>query len=258
MTTGIHSPFLFGNQKIAGVEHHPGKFSHQFGGGSTFQGTSREDCDGLHVHLIYLFDLNDPKIPIEVPGIRWLPLFYCFDFQVVTIGYQLLDDQHLKFFFNRSDARTSDHEEWPGDDFPMQFVQSEVTVHDRRYDPQNVEDAYRFSGIFGVDELSTYDLELLKERVVQENEDLLDAPLENDEDFRDHLHMPFLNGIPEARCMNPVCDLAQQSRKGQLKPLALLSGNPAKGVHLFGEFGDYTSLYFQRCEMCQTIRVDVC
>lgn len=210
------------------------------------------------MHLVYLFDLNDPEVPWELPDNCWLPLYYCFDFRVKTIAYQLESDESIRFFIDLNQAHTTEHEEWPADDFPMQFPSHPVTIEPYEYEPQDVDDAYLFAGVFGTDHLSAYDWEGLKQRIFDDAEEY-DLPMpETDEDLQEFLEMPFLNGKPESRCLNPECKFAGQAGDDQLQPIALVPGCPAEDVHLFGEHGDFTRVYFQLCRACRTMRADVC
>lgn len=73
--------FLFGDNTIAAASSGIGPYRHTFGGPPDRQGTARQDCNGLLLHLLHRFDLKDPAVPVAIPGIRWLPLYYCFDFR---------------------------------------------------------------------------------------------------------------------------------------------------------------------------------
>ena len=64
-------------------------------------------------------DLDDPAIPIGIPGIRWLPFYYCFDFRANDLGYRLVSEESLVTFFPDDDPNVTHHEEWPAEDYPL-------------------------------------------------------------------------------------------------------------------------------------------
>ena len=72
--------FLLGDHRIATAISGRGKYGYTFGGPLDLKGTSREDCNGILIHLLHRPDLTDPAVPIAIPRVRWLPLYYCFDF----------------------------------------------------------------------------------------------------------------------------------------------------------------------------------
>ena len=78
--------FLFGEKTIASASTGEGRHEHSFGGPHDRKGAAREDCRGILIHLLHRLDLHDPAIPIAIPGVRWLPFYYCFDFRVNTLG----------------------------------------------------------------------------------------------------------------------------------------------------------------------------
>lgn len=245
--------FLFGDYTIAAAGSGRGRYAHTFGGPHDRKGASRADCHGILIHLLHRFDLRDPAIPITIPGIRWLPLYYCFDFRANDLGYRLTSDESLVTYFPDDDPNVSDHEEWPDDDYPPEFPHSGIKVEPYAYDPTDLEDAYAWAGVFGIDKLSKRDQAAAKKRAAQESEDLgLGAP-ETEEDFREALSSPFLQGRPDDRCLNPRCP--NHKKEGRLFTIALMLAEPVKGVHTFGREGGDVRLIFQMCGKCYTIRV---
>jgi hypothetical protein len=245
--------FLFGNLTIATAGSGQGKFEHSFGGPHDRKGASREDCSGILIHLLHRLDLNDPAIPISIPGIRWLPLYYCFDFRANVLGYQLISDDSLVTFFPDDDPNVTDHESWPDEDYPLEFPKSSMKIAPFSYDPTNMEDAYAWAGIFGVGKLTQSDLLAVKKRVEEESEGLGFHAPETDAEYDDALSLPFMQGKPTGTCMNPRC--VNHETKGQLSTIALMPAEPVKGVHTFGEYGSGVQLIFQLCSNCNTIRV---
>jgi hypothetical protein len=60
--------FLFGDTRIATATSGRSKYGHTFGGPHDRNGTSREDCNGLLIHLLHRLDLTDPARSKEVKG----------------------------------------------------------------------------------------------------------------------------------------------------------------------------------------------
>ncbi len=83
--------------------------------------SSRKDCNGILIHLLHRLNLDDPAIPIAIPGIRWLPFYYCFDFRANDLGYRLITEDSLVTFFPDDDPNVADREEWPDEDYPLEF-----------------------------------------------------------------------------------------------------------------------------------------
>jgi hypothetical protein len=245
--------FLFGNYRIANATSGRSKYGHTFGGPHDRKGTSREDCNGILIHLLHRLDLSDPAIPIAIPGIRWLPLYYCFDFRANDLGYRLVSDELLITFFPKDDPNVSKEELWPDEGFRLEFPKSSIKIAAYDYDPTNLNDAYQWAGIFGIDKLSKRDQAAAKKRVAKLMDGLgLDVP-ETEEDFGEALSSPFMQQKPASPCLNPKC--ANRKRKGQLTPIALMPAEPVKGVDTFGRWGNGVQLIFRMCPKCYTIRV---
>jgi hypothetical protein len=245
--------FLFGQGRIAAAVSGRGKYDHTFGGPHDRKGAGREACRGVLIHLLHRLDLTDPSIPIAVPGVCWLPLYYCFDFRVNDLGYRLLSDDAIEVFIPTDDPNVSDEEEWPGDGYPSEFPRSGIRIDHHDYDPTDLEDAYRWAGVFGISKLSSRDQAAAKRRAAEQAELFGSFTPEMDEEFEEALSSPFPQGRPNTPCLNPRCP--NRSRKGSLHPIALMPAQPVKGVHTFGEYGGGVWLIFRMCPKCHSIRV---
>lgn len=245
--------FLFGDRTIAAVTSGVGEYDHTFGGPPDRAGTSRRECFGLHIHLLHRFELTDPAVPISVPGVRRLPIYYCFDFRVNDLGYRLLSDDALEAFIPADDENVAAVESWPGDGYPMEFSRSAVSVAQYPYDPTDLDDAYAWAGVFGIDQLSPADQAVAKQRVAELAEGLGMYPPETAEEFHDALSLPFAQERPNNTCLNPVC--GNHVRRGQLTTVALVPAEPVTGVLTFGEYGGGVMLIVEKCPACHTFRV---
>jgi hypothetical protein len=244
---------LFGDYRIATATSGRSKYGHSFGGPHDRKGTSREDCNGILIHLLHRLDLTDPAIPFTIPGVRWLPLYYCFDFRANDLGYRLISGERLVTFFPTDDPNVSNEESWPDDDYPPEFPKSSIKIAAYEYDPTDLDDAYRWAGVFGIGKLAKRDQAAAKKRVAELAEGLgLYAP-ETAKEFDEALSSPFRQGKPNSPCLNPKC--VNRHKKGQLTPIALLPAEPVKGIHTFGRWGGGVQLIFRMCPKCYTIRV---
>lgn len=244
--------FLLGEYRIATAASGRSKYGHTFGGPHDRKGTSRDDCNGILIHLLHRLDLTDPTIPFSIPGIRWLPFYYCFDFRANDLGYRLISDEELVTFFPTDDPNVSKEESWPHDDYPLEFPKSNIKVGAYDYDPTDLEDAYQWAGVFGIGKLSKRDQAAAKKRAAELAEGLGFYAPQTEQEFDEALHSPFVQGKPDSPCLNPKC--VNRDKKGQLASIALLLPEPVEGVRPFGEFSD-VDLIFRMCPKCYTIRV---
>lgn len=245
--------FLFGDDRIAAATSGRSTYGHTFGGPHDRAGTAREDCNGILIHLLHRIDLTDPAVPFAVPGIRWLPFYYCFDFRANDLGYRLISDEQLVAFFPTDDPNVSTDESWPDDDYPLEFPQSNITIAAYAYDPTNLDDAYSWGGLFGIGKLSKRDQITAKTRVAELMGGLgLKVPM-TENDFDEALSSPFAQGKPNDPCLNPEC--SNRKKRGTLTTISLMPAEPVPGVHTFGQWGGGVQLIVQMCPKCYTIRV---
>ena len=230
------------------------EYAHTFGGPHDRRGADREDCSGILIHLLHRLDLTDPAIPFTIPGVRWLPFYYCFDFRANELGYRLISDEELVTFFPTDDPNVSTEESWPDEDFPLEFPKSSIKIAAYDYDPTDLEDAYRWAGVFGIGKLSESDQAAAKNRVAESMDTLGLGRPATEKDFDEALSSPFMQGKPDSPCLNPKC--SNRNNKGQLIPIGLMPAEPLKGVHTFGRWGGGVQLIFRMCPRCYTIRVN--
>ena len=245
--------FLFGNNRIATATSGVSEYGHTFGGPHDRSGTSREHCNGILIHLLHRLDLTDPAVPIVIPGIRWLPLYYCFDYRATELGYRLISEEELVTYFPTDDPNVSEEESWPADDYPLEFPKCAIKVEAYAFDSTRLDEAYEWAGIFGIGNLSAPDQAAAKKRVTELMKALELSVPQTDEDFEDALCRPFIQGKPVGSCLNPDCSNGTES--GRLTTFALIPAEPVEGIHTFGRWGGGTELIFQICQKCHTIRV---
>lgn len=253
MAEGLKT-FLFTDYRIVTASSGRSKYAHTFGGSHDRKGTSRDDCKGKLIHLLHRFDLTDPSIPISVPGVRWLPIYYCFDFRVNDLGYRLISDEKLVTYFNPKESNVSKEESWPDDEgYPLEFPKSSIKISKYDYDPTNLEDAYNWAGVFGISQLTKQKQTVAKKRIVKHVKIFGLTVPETEEEFQDAFTSPFRQGKPNSSCMNPKC--SNLTKRGQLITIALMPAEPVKGIHTFGRWGSGVLLIVEMCLKCYTIRV---
>lgn len=243
--------FLFGDYRLATATSGRSFYKHTFGGPHERKGASREDCGGRLIHLLHRLDLMDPAIPFTIPGVRWVPFYYCFDLNVSHFGYRLISDDAMETFVSEEAPRTP-REQWPAKDYPSKFPKSRINLRVCPYDPAKLEDACHWAAVFGLAKLSRSDRKLAREQMAESLREYgLSAPKtarECDAAFAS----PFLQGRPGNACLNPKCP--RHGKAGKMLPIALVSEEPVKGVSTFGGYDDLLQLVFEMCGKCYSIR----
>src|SRR5262245_45279534 len=65
------------NLRHGRVREGGGKYRHSFGGPACHDGVVLRGL-GRPAHLLYCFDLKDPRLGLSIPNLRWLPIYYAF------------------------------------------------------------------------------------------------------------------------------------------------------------------------------------
>ncbi len=180
-----------------------GDFAHTFGGDPADFGLFFIDAP-MPLHLIYRIDLTDPEVSLDVPGVRWLPLLYCFNYGTECC-YQVSSDSEVVLLspFNQE-------HNWPPWDAPESFPLAQTCFSRVPYDPRDPNDALSFKGIFGWDELNRQQLDkaliLARDRCSYSEEDGPDPSWSYEDVISCMYEPPFVQGAPDNQCMNPSCD----------------------------------------------------
>lgn len=244
---------FFHDWTITSAEAGASDHGHTFGGPPAHAGATRERCNDRLLHLLHHINLADPLIPIEIPEVQWLPLYYCFDFRVNELGYRLTSGNDLVAFFDDDDPHVTEEEGFPSDDFPTEFPKCDIALSRFPYDPGKRDDAYQFGAVFGLDRLSAADRKSVLDQHSDDLAMLLDWRPESEEELLDSLSFPFVQGRPISRCLNPEC--TNHSVSGKLRTIALMPSEPVPGVYAFGTPSHEVQVIFELCPECQTIHV---
>ena len=179
-----------------------GDFAHTFGGDPIDFELRFVDAP-MPLHLIYRIDLSDPEIPLDVPGVRWLPLLYCFNYGTECC-YQVLSDSEVVLL-----SPLNQEHHWPPWDAPKSFPLNQTCFSRVPYDPRDANDALSYKGIFGWDELDRDELDkalILARDWCSYTEDGPDPDWTYEDVIRCMYEPPFVQGAPDNPCKNPSCD----------------------------------------------------
>ncbi|GAA4444308.1 hypothetical protein [Novipirellula rosea] len=240
---------VFGDLTIVDATAGSSSYGHTFGGPVDRSDALPDQTNGIRLHMLHRFDMNDPLMPIQLPGLRWLPLYYVFDFRANEVGYQLTSDSKMITFFSDNEPNISDAESWPADDFPLEFSPHPIRLALHDFDPTDLDDVARWAGIFGIRYLDDDRLAELKRRIDTDCDEIGDYRPEGD-DYFDYLSSPLWQGTPNNPCINPECSNHQIPRS--LKMLAVVPYKPIEGLEIWG--GACVDTLFEICPLCRTIR----
>lgn len=240
---------LFGELKIVDAVAGQSDFAHTFGGPADRNKALPEHTHGIRLHLLHRFDLSDPLIPFSIPGLKWLPLYYVFDFRANQVGYTLSSDSSMTTFFPTDDPNVSSTESWPASDFPMQFAKHPIGISAHSFDPTNLDDSETWAGVFGIDHLTAKQRTTLKKRISKQCKAIGENPPDGD-DLSDFLCSPFWQGPPGNGCLNPDCKKHQLPNC--LNVFAIVPYEPIPGLQIWG--GADVQTIFEICPNCYTIR----
>lgn len=244
---------LFGDYRIEIARTGSSRNGHTFGGPPDRTGASRDNSKGVLLHLLHRLNLRDPRIPFTIPGFAWVPLYYCFDFRVNELGYRLTSDESMEVYFPKRERNVSRDESWPYEDYPLQFPRAQIKLSGLKYDPTDLEDAFHWAGIFGIDKLSSRQQAAAKRRAAKDSELMTGVLPDSEAEFREALSLPFPQGRPIDLCLNPGCP--NRRREGQLEVVAMIPGEPVKGMHIFGPDFDHVIVIVLKCPKCNAFRV---
>lgn len=198
------------------VEGHSPEFAHTFGGELNtplFPPGGTAPC-----HLLYTIDTADPLFPVRIPGVRFLPLIYCFHYHAAALSYRVRDGGILVDWIEDTEWSR----DFPHDDYPASFPEREIT-------------------------LVQADLEAIR---------LLEASGEDTMGLGSRFggwHY-LCQGVPDVRCRNPACGRKSMDVFGVIycNPVA---GVHLWSRETDGAGGDEIELILQICRSCASIQV---
>jgi hypothetical protein len=217
------------------VEGNDDVFRHVFGGKPNHKGITPKGCS-LPLHLLYTFDTADPAFPLQIPGIRSLPLYYCFPYNAGACGYRVKSDTEIEVLYMETKSVEQD---FPYTNYPSVFPERPVRLVPISYDHHKSLVFY-----FETDDknaLSDADKHLI---------------------FQEYQY-PFTQlggihrmsqGVPNVACPNPSCEY--KDYRGAMDVFAVVWNQPHSGVFLWDdETADDcdVQVIFQICRKCYSI-----
>lgn len=206
----------------------PHGFLHSFGGPPKHEGAVFHGCD-KPLQLLYTFDLSDSRVPVRLPGIRWLPLYYAFIYDASPIYYRIASDQQV-VIVRQEETQWTDG--FPYSDLPDAFPFRWAEVSDLR----PLEDVIKAAN----------GEELWKEMLEEDAQ----AGIENDSNDLIALASGLWQGAPKTECINPDCE------KQTMNVLAVVYHDDVDGVSFWGPSGDEEGIQivYEICPLCAMLR----
>src|SRR6266852_5867761 len=124
------------------------RFGHTFGGASKHDGVLPKGGK-QPLHLLYSLNMDDPKVGVRIPAVRWLPLYHGFVYDGCGLGYRVVSDSKIEILHLDSPLKIP--KEFPYKDYPSAFPQFSVKICDTKFNAKDPKQALEYSGIFGFD-----------------------------------------------------------------------------------------------------------
>lgn len=231
------------------------KYEHSFGGPPRHEGVTQPGLD-RPAHLLYMFDLRDPALGLELPGVRWLPIYYARG--AGAISYRVVSDSRIELL--HPPYSEYDLEHGTLDNFPPPLPQVPVRLRAAEYDPHDPEDVVLLGKIFGLGDLSAEEKAWVKSRIEEDyhrkrGRELTnwgEEPFESLEDVADWFAGGYGQGFLEGHCPNLQCK--NRKVKEQSQALLVVDLEPEDGP-LYQEIEDLGGerLVYEICPRCHAI-----
>lgn len=220
------------------VPNASGSYEHRFGGTPVHSGIKPRG-GSAPLHLLYAFDTKDPLVPVRIPRVRYLPLYYSFVYNAGAVGYQVVSDDEINILYMET---TKVEPDFPYENYPAEFPETPVSLLALSYEEHKTLVYY----------LACEDYNLQREHVSKE-----------DKAFLKETGYPFtqLGGIqrmwqdvPEAPCPNRKCEYHKYDCF--LRVFAVVWNNPVPKVYLWDddpESNEESQTIFQICPKCGSI-----
>ena len=205
----------------------PSDFQHCFGGKPSYSGIIPERGNQA-IHLLFTFDLGDPRVPFRQPSVSRLPLFYPFQYDGSSMWYRVCNDESIEI--TRQPERDFS-DDFPFDGYPESFEQMPVSISSR----------------IGID--SYFEDDFLRQCWEEDLETASKMGEKLDDLDRISVVEGLMQGTPRSICIDPKC----QNQKMLL--LTVLRGNLIDGMHLWSdeEIGPEVDITYEYCPTCFVI-----
>lgn len=198
-------------------------YRHRFGGKPTYSGLVPA-CGGPPIHLLFTFDLSDPKVPFTQPNCPDLPLLYPFEYDGSRFAYKLDGPHGIVIVQQPARVYTPG---FPYDEYPEHFPHYPVSLSDHVGINRYFEDPFLC-------------------------EELVHATSESqklDDVDRVSLIEGLMQGPPRTACPSPNCN----GRPMML--LTILRGDLIDGMNFWSdsEWGPDVDITYEVCPNCNVI-----
>jgi hypothetical protein len=211
-------------------------FHHQFGGGQEYRGTTPKGGP-KPVQLLFRLNLEDPGLPVRIEGIKWLPLFYAFQYDASRMGYRIRSDTEIEILKMETLEFTPG---FPFADYPAFFPATPVGVVPIQYEEQ------RALALHGYLQRHLFPREALK----AEDRAIIDKiGFEFTRIGRGH---DLVQGYPRLPCPDSSC--ASSRYEFAMDTFATVWNEPIKGIDVWQSGGEPIQIIYQVCPDCAAIQ----
>ncbi|WP_028581973.1 hypothetical protein [Desulfogranum japonicum] len=206
---------------------------HRFGG-KPIHSVTNQAMKKCHLHCLYIFDLQDLKMPQLLDNSRWLPLYYPLYNNACDFSYQVLSEHEI-FIHHLGDSSTD--ENFPYDNYPPILPERQIATEPLTYDQQKTLIFSFLAEEYGV--VSDSDTQIVQN---------LQYPFTQIGGIQE-----MVQGFPEdILCPNKKCTYREYSN---MEVFAVVWNRPISDFCIWGDTMDDCQLIFQICPMCKTIHV---
>ncbi|HXQ37355.1 MAG TPA: hypothetical protein VN843_25320 [Anaerolineales bacterium] len=217
-----------------------GSFNHSFGGPAVHRG-SKPRGNSQPLHLVYTLDTKDPSVPVHIPRVRYLPLYYCFPYNAGALGYRVVSDGEITILYMETKRVQPD---FPYEGYPSEFVKTPVSLAPISYEDHKTLVYY----------MTCEDHNLQRKYLSKKDKASLTQ-----------IGYPFTQlggiqrmwqGIPDVPCPNRTCEYHRYNCFMQV--FAVVWNHPVPRVYLWDDDPKTSTeiqVIFQICPLCDSIYV---
>ena len=242
------------------------RHKHFFGGAAADYGF-RFDPEDVPLHVICVFDTNDPLWPIQTDLPRF-PVCYGFHYDGAPTAYRV-EGSVIRVLRPRNPQYEPD---FPYTDYPEFYPQHRLTLRRTRYNPRYAKDALANSAVFGLAHVPERTLKRVAAELAESSlywEDVSLGKLTREEYLRKNPSCkPLFQGVPNSKCVYRKCSAFGKRSAMKIVGLhiewdpswvTLMGGEPEYEFLLWAEdideMRDTVQLIFQMCFECGTMYV---
>lgn len=237
-------------RKVFSLTAGTSRYNHTFGGPPQHEGVTPRGGK-VPLHLLYMLDLADPAVGLNLPGLTRLPLYYGFVYGGSAVSYRLVSDTKIRILeMNTPKAE----EDFPYRDYPRQFGQRTVRLRKLPFNAKKPADIMKYSGIFGFDWIPEKERPQVYDFLVRDYHRFRSdrgKPPESLAAMTSFYYSPFVQGPHELPCPNRRC--RNHRGPGKMNVLALVLNDPVRGVALWGDDNWDVFVFFFICPRCPAI-----